>query len=198
MQHFRAPRWLPGGHLQTIWPALFSTPAPRPPPVYRRERWAAPDGDFVDVDFADAADAGDAAPLLVLFHGLEGSSQSHYALAFAHRARALRLGLCGAALPRLLGRAEPGAARLPLGRLRGDRLDPAAPARTAACAAATPWASRSAATRCCAGPRRPATRPRPRRARWPRCPRRSTWRPAATPSAAASTGRSTRACSCAP
>ncbi len=31
----------------------------------------------------------------------------------------------GAALPRLLGRAEPGAARLPLGRLRGDRLDAA-------------------------------------------------------------------------
>ena len=24
MQHFRAPRWLPGGNLQTIWPALFS------------------------------------------------------------------------------------------------------------------------------------------------------------------------------
>ena len=29
------------------------------------------------------------APLLVLFHGLEGSSQSHYALAFAHRAARL-------------------------------------------------------------------------------------------------------------
>ncbi len=89
MQHFRAPRWLPGGNLQTIWPALFSTPAPQPPPIYRRERWATPDGDFVDVDFADAAAAGHAAPLLVLFHGLEGSSQSHYAQAFAHRAAAL-------------------------------------------------------------------------------------------------------------
>ena len=87
MQHFRAPRWLPGGHLQTIWPALFSRPVPGLPPAYRRERWDTPDGDFIDVDFVDAA-AGDA-PLLVLFHGLEGSSRSPYALAFAHRAAAL-------------------------------------------------------------------------------------------------------------
>ena len=86
MQHFRAPRWLPGGNLQTIWPALFSSAAPQPP-TYRRERWDTPDGDFVDVDFIDAADT--AAPLLVLFHGLEGSSASHYARAFAHRAAML-------------------------------------------------------------------------------------------------------------
>jgi predicted alpha/beta-fold hydrolase len=82
MQHFRAPRWLPGGNLQTLWPALFSNPAPQAPPAYRRERWTTPDGDFVDVDLVDAGQAG--APLLVLFHGLEGSSRSHYALAFAH------------------------------------------------------------------------------------------------------------------
>ncbi len=87
MQHFRAPRWLPGGNLQTLWPALFSSPAPRPPPAYRRERWVTPDGDFIELDFIDAPDP--AAPLLVLFHGLEGSSASHYALAFAHRAAAL-------------------------------------------------------------------------------------------------------------
>jgi predicted alpha/beta-fold hydrolase len=87
VQHFRAPRWLPGGHLQTIWPALFSSPGPRQPPAYRRERWDTPDGDFIDVDFVDAADAG--AALLVLFHGLEGSSASHYARAFAHRAAQL-------------------------------------------------------------------------------------------------------------
>ena len=78
-----APRWLPGGHAQTIWPALCS---PRPPRVsWRRERWATPDGDFVDVDFVDAPRAD--APMVVLLHGLEGSSRSHYALAFAHWAR---------------------------------------------------------------------------------------------------------------
>jgi len=90
MQYFRAPRWLPGGNLQTIWPALFSTPAPASPPDYRRERWATPDADFIDVDFVDAPDAQ--APTLVLFHGLEGTSMSHYARAFAHRAAALGWG----------------------------------------------------------------------------------------------------------
>ncbi|MFP5396706.1 MAG: YheT family hydrolase [Gammaproteobacteria bacterium] len=83
---YRAPRWLPGGHLQTIWPALFARRHRGTPPAYRRERWTAPDGDFVDVDFQDATDPG--APLLVLFHGLEGSSRSAYALAFADWARA--------------------------------------------------------------------------------------------------------------
>jgi len=81
MEDFRAPRWLPGGHVQTIWPALFSRRFDGPAPAYRRERWATPDGaDFIDVDWQ-----GDdrAAPLLVLFHGLEGSSASHYAQAFA-------------------------------------------------------------------------------------------------------------------
>ncbi|WP_119354980.1 YheT family hydrolase [Azohydromonas sediminis] len=82
---YRAPLWLPGGHLQTIWPALFSRRHRGPAPAYRRERWTTPDGDFVDVDFLDAADA--AAPLLVLFHGLEGSSRGAYALAFADWAR---------------------------------------------------------------------------------------------------------------
>jgi predicted alpha/beta-fold hydrolase len=75
---YRAPRWLPGGQLQTIWPALF---ARRARPRWRRQRWDTPDGDFIDVDRIDAAAAD--APLLVLFHGLEGSSRSHYAAALA-------------------------------------------------------------------------------------------------------------------
>ncbi len=78
MNGYRAPRWLPGGQLQTIWPALF---AHRPRPRWQRQRWDTPDGDFVDVDRVDAAAAD--APLLVLFHGLEGSSRSHYAGALA-------------------------------------------------------------------------------------------------------------------
>ena len=84
MNDYRAPAWLVGGHLQTIWPALFSRRYHGPAPAYLRERWPTPDGDFVDVDF-QAAPPG--APMLVLFHGLEGSSASHYAQAFAHWAR---------------------------------------------------------------------------------------------------------------
>lgn len=81
-----APAWLPGGNLQTIWPALYSRRVFGPAPQYRRERWTTPDQDFVDVDWLEAA-APEGAPLLVLFHGLEGTSRSHYAEAFADYAR---------------------------------------------------------------------------------------------------------------
>jgi uncharacterized protein len=84
--NYTAPAWLPGGQLQTIWPALYSQSYHGHPPAFARERWSSPDEDFIDVDFAQHASTADA-PLLVLFHGLEGSSQSHYALAFAQWAR---------------------------------------------------------------------------------------------------------------
>lgn len=86
-----APWWLPNGHLQTIWPALQVRHARQHDATatrYRRERWTTPDGDFVDVDWQDApSGAPGSTPLLVLFHGLEGSSRSHYALALARYAR---------------------------------------------------------------------------------------------------------------
>jgi uncharacterized protein len=77
---YRAPWWLPGGHLQTLYAALG--PAPRV--AWRRERWDTPDGDFIDLDWA----AEGAGPLLVLFHGLEGGSSSHYARKIAAQAQA--------------------------------------------------------------------------------------------------------------
>ncbi|MHB1248862.1 MAG: YheT family hydrolase [Polaromonas sp.] len=139
--NYEAPWWLPGGNLQTIWAARRSRRYAGPPPVFRRERWRAPDSDFVDVDWlendaptlvtactalppegaglawggparrpsaptlgtdvsalppegAGLAGGGPALrpptceqPLLVVFHGLEGSSSSHYAQAFADVAR---------------------------------------------------------------------------------------------------------------
>jgi len=125
---YRAPPWLPGGHVQTICATLH--PPPRPALV--RERWDTPDGDFIDVDFAGEARA---TRMLVLFHGLEGSSDSHYARAIA--ARAASLGW-RCALPHFRGcSGEPN--RLPrayhsgdsdeidwiLRRLRGERAAPA-------------------------------------------------------------------------
>ncbi len=83
MTDYQAPRWLPGGHLQTIWPALWSRRFDAGAPTWRRERWTTPDEDFVDLDFCEAVNPSAAKPLLVLFHGLEGSSSSHYAQAFA-------------------------------------------------------------------------------------------------------------------
>jgi uncharacterized protein len=78
-----APTWLPGGHLQTIFPATCIV---KPKVAYRRERWRAPDGDFVDVDFVDGKPGR---PFIVLFHGLEGSSDSHYARALMAHVAAL-------------------------------------------------------------------------------------------------------------
>ena len=79
-EQFRAPWWQPGGHVQTIWAALYAKVGVFP--VWRRERWDTPDGDFIDIDFSSHP-AGANAPTLVLFHGLEGSSSSHYAKALA-------------------------------------------------------------------------------------------------------------------
>ncbi len=81
---YKAPAWLPGGHMQSIYPALL----PRPAQAYRRQRVDTPDGDFIDFDWLEGA--GDAAaPLVVLFHGLEGSASSHYAASLMQRVRAL-------------------------------------------------------------------------------------------------------------
>ena len=94
---YRAPFWLPNGNAQTVFPALF---ARLPESHYRRERWNTPDGDFIDLDWlvhepavgnnaaGQATPAtGDETPLFVLFHGLEGSSASHYARALMAGAR---------------------------------------------------------------------------------------------------------------
>ncbi len=79
---YRAPVWLPGGHAQTIYPYLL----PRPAVTYRRERLTTPDGDFVDVDWI--TDAVDESPLVMLLHGLEGGSGSHYARGLMSAAKA--------------------------------------------------------------------------------------------------------------
>ena len=74
---FRSPAWLQGGHMQTIWPYLL----PRPNVAFRRERVSVPDGDFWDFDWVDSPRPEAGTPLVVLLHGLEGSSASHYARA---------------------------------------------------------------------------------------------------------------------
>ncbi|MEO5606558.1 MAG: alpha/beta fold hydrolase, partial [Polaromonas sp.] len=85
--NYVAPWWLPEGNAQTIWAALRAHRYLGPAPQFFRERWTTPDDDFVDVDWLQPpkplAPAARQPPLLVLFHGLEGSSASHYSQAFA-------------------------------------------------------------------------------------------------------------------
>lgn len=69
---FRPAWWLPGPHAQTLWPVLFRR---RPRLALRRERLELPDGDFLDLDWT----IGERGPIVLILHGLEGSSASHYA-----------------------------------------------------------------------------------------------------------------------
>ena len=88
MRGYRAPVWLPGGNLQTIWAATLSRRHLVASPRFVRERWDTPDGDFIDVDHLVRQTAAPAERHLVLFHGLEGSSHSQYAQAFGAVAQA--------------------------------------------------------------------------------------------------------------
>ena len=65
--------WIRGGHLQTLWGKLFRR---QPSAKTALERWDTPDGDFLEVYRLAAPDA---APRVLLLHGLEGTVRSHYA-----------------------------------------------------------------------------------------------------------------------
>ncbi len=68
---YRAPAFLPGGHLQTIYPAVCRRVKPV---TTRRERLELPDGDFLDLDWAGQGSDR----LVILSHGLEASSKATY------------------------------------------------------------------------------------------------------------------------
>ncbi len=74
--------------MQTIWGALYAKRMRGARPEFRRERWTAPDSDFIDIDFLKAGTSALNTTLLVQFHGLEGTSRSHYSEAFADYAQA--------------------------------------------------------------------------------------------------------------
>ncbi len=104
---YRAPVWLPGGHAQTLCTALWGRSHRIPPLAFKRQRWLTPDGDFIDADWLERSPSLGAGAMqephpeaddfkspsrvggtaLVLFHGLEGSSRSHYAKTFAAEAQ---------------------------------------------------------------------------------------------------------------
>ncbi len=76
MKTFKPAWWLRNPHLQTLYPALFRNVSA---PILRRERLITPDNDFLDVDWCGE---GDEKPLVILLHGLTGSSQSIYIKGF--------------------------------------------------------------------------------------------------------------------
>lgn len=71
---FKSAWWLPGPHLQTLWPTLMRRKIPLD---LTRERIELPDGDFIDLDWVSFEKKD--APLVIVLHGLEGSIHSQYA-----------------------------------------------------------------------------------------------------------------------
>lgn len=69
---FRAPWWLKSAHLQTSYATLFRG---RSALDLRRERIELEDGDFLDLDWLRETFG----PVVLVLHGLEGSSDSPYA-----------------------------------------------------------------------------------------------------------------------
>ncbi|MBL0082277.1 MAG: hypothetical protein IPP37_07515 [Saprospiraceae bacterium] len=64
-------------HFNTMYPYAMRN---NPIPVYQRERWETDDGDFFDLDFIKKG----AKSIVILLHGLEGSSSSQYILGIAN------------------------------------------------------------------------------------------------------------------
>ena len=73
---YRAPSWLPGGHAQTIYPALFRRVARV---TMRAERLELADGDFIDLQWAEHGNSR----LAILSHGLEADATTGYIQAMA-------------------------------------------------------------------------------------------------------------------
>lgn len=69
---FKPAWWCRGPHMQTLWPYLFRRISRV---ELKRERIELPDGDFLDLDWTKNNDG----PIVLILHGLEGSSNSKYA-----------------------------------------------------------------------------------------------------------------------
>jgi len=78
-KEFKPAWWLPGSHLQTLWPAVCRRDVKL---ALERERIELPDGDFIDLDWVNKNKTG---PIVMILHGLEGSIKSHYAKSLMQR-----------------------------------------------------------------------------------------------------------------
>lgn len=74
--NYGRPFYLPNAHLETIVPSVFRKIEDI---QYRRERLELSDGDFLDLDWL----TGNHKKLVIISHGLEGSSERHYSKGMA-------------------------------------------------------------------------------------------------------------------
>ncbi|MBK7009207.1 MAG: alpha/beta fold hydrolase [Saprospiraceae bacterium] len=74
-------------HFNTMYPYAMRN---NPIPVYQRERWETDDGDFFDLDFIKKGSKS----IVILLHGLEGSSSSQYILGMANALSTFPIDIC--------------------------------------------------------------------------------------------------------
>ncbi len=70
---FVPPWWLKNPHLQPLWASIYRW---RPTPEFHRQHLELADGDFLELDWSQ--NPGPGSPLILILHGLEGSSRSTY------------------------------------------------------------------------------------------------------------------------
>ncbi|RYV03386.1 hydrolase [Shewanella sp. OPT22] len=85
---FCPPWWLKNTHIQTILPVMTKVPLVK----LQRQRIELDDGDFIDLDWTQKPQLE--APIVLIFHGLEGSSESHYARRMLAECGKLGLSVC--------------------------------------------------------------------------------------------------------
>lgn len=87
------PRWLRGGHVQTLYPFLFRE---RPAVRYARERLELADGDFLDLDWSLAAgpEGAPCGAVALVMHGLEGHSGRKYVRGMVHALNTAGVDVC--------------------------------------------------------------------------------------------------------
>lgn len=90
---FSPPWWAKNPHIQTILPVFTMVDSP----TLSRQRLELSDGDFIDLDWLGDPYIGGMNPqnadrIIVILHGLEGSSDSHYVRRLLNDCQ--RLGLC--------------------------------------------------------------------------------------------------------
>ena len=80
---FKPATGLRNPHLQTLWGPLWRKSTPL---AHQRERLWLADGDFLDLDWSGPHQSD--TPLVLVLHGLTGSSSSHYVLGLQHALQA--------------------------------------------------------------------------------------------------------------
>ena len=81
---YQPPRFCGGAHFQTIYPSFFMKEREV---EYDRERLDTPDGDYLYLDWAKCDTPSPDHELLIVSHGLCGSTHRHYALSLVHAFR---------------------------------------------------------------------------------------------------------------